>query len=75
MSNYSLYDRTKQEEMRARTNSQKLKVSDYYPFAGNASNSSSNGEPQSFEWSTKNCIYVHGCLMAGLFILAITRYT
>lgn len=68
--------RTRQEEMRAterKMSSLNTEInSNIFDFSNtNTSNSTSNNFP--FELTTENCIYIHGGLIAALFLFAIIR--
>lgn len=68
---YSFNIRTRQEEVRTYNQNHNLS-SDTNAFAENGANTS-NHPYSSFTLSTNVCIYVHGILMATLFVIGIVR--
>lgn len=76
MNNKLSYFRTKQEEMRAidRKNSpSNTEINPNIFDVSNTNTSNSISTEYSFEFTTEICIYIHGGLIAALFLFAITR--
>lgn len=77
---YIFYFRTKQEEMRVYHRNHPLQIDDMtnttvdpHSTISNDTANTSSTDTGSFELTTEICMYIHGGLMAALFLFALTR--